>query len=126
MNDRQILIPCTVQFVDTDASGGVHNTAALRWAEIAEHQLLRQIGFQDIRRLPRVHIEVTYHQVLRDGDTFDLELAIEHVGRTSVSFSWFGRRDSVVAFNGQHTAVYVDDRGDPRALPDVLTSLEKP
>ena len=52
-----------VAWVDTDASGLIHYTAALRWFEVAEHALLRKLF--DWRSapgertfgLPRVHVE---------------------------------------------------------------------
>lgn len=118
-----IVLPCAVELADTDAAGCAHNTAAVRWAERAEHRLLRRLGFHDILRIPRVRIEVTYRHTLRDADQFDLEFAIAKIGRTSISFEWLGRRGSEVVFEGRHTAVYVDELGKPLALPDVLTHL---
>ena len=83
-----------VAWVDTDAGGRIHFTAAFRWAEAAETALLRSLGLlDDWADYPRRKVEAEYLAVLRFEDEFELELAPEHVGTTSVTYAWEVRRD---------------------------------
>ena len=62
-----------VQWVDTDASGRIHYTAALRYFEVAEHALMRQVFYDTPERafsLPRVHVEADYEAMLGYPDEF--------------------------------------------------------
>ena len=77
-----------VAWVDTDAGGRIHFTAAFRWAEAAETALLRSLGLlDDWADYPRRKVEAEYLAVLRFEDEFELELAPEHVGTTSVTYA---------------------------------------
>src|SRR5882724_10443661 len=82
-----------VNWVDTDASGLIHYTAALRYFEVAEHALMRTLfaglppasgGFS----LPRVHVEADYKAVLRYPDEFTCTARVAVVGRGSVTFAY--------------------------------------
>jgi acyl-CoA thioester hydrolase len=93
-----------VQWVDTDASGLIHYTAALRYFEVAEHQLMRKLsaggnealgaalsrGFA----LPRVHVEADYRSGLRYPDEFECTARIERIGRSSVTYGFEAHRSS--------------------------------
>ena len=81
-----------VNWVDTDASGRIHYTAALRYFEIAEHGLMRQL-FGGIAgpgnrpfSLPRVHVEADFKLALRYPDEFTCRARVAHVGASSVSY----------------------------------------
>ncbi len=105
-----------VAWIDTDAGGRIHFTAAFRWAEAAETALLRSLGLlEDWADYPRRAVEAEYLAVLRFEDEFELELAPEHVGTTSITYSWEIRHDGDVAIRGRHTVVHVDAEG--RAAP---------
>jgi YbgC/YbaW family acyl-CoA thioester hydrolase len=123
-----------VAWVDTDASGRIHHTAALRWAELVEHEHLRALGVADLTSFPRRAIRVEFSAPLRFDDEFDLTLEVEHVGRTSVRYVWRAARVEpdgglVPAFEGHTTVVLVDSDERPRALPPelraALTSAEE-
>jgi acyl-CoA thioester hydrolase len=106
-----------VALVDTDASGRTHFTAAFRWAEVAETALLRSLGLlDDWGDHPRRAVEAEYLAVLRFEDEFELELAPEHVGTSSVTYGWEVRRDGDVCVRGRHTAVHVEADGRPAPL----------
>jgi acyl-CoA thioester hydrolase len=110
-----------VAWVDTDAGGRIHFTAAFRWAEAAETALGRELGLlDDWGDLPRRAVEAEYLDVLRFEDEIDVELRPERVGSTSVTYAWEIRRDGEVCVRGRHTAVHVDADGRPSSLPDVM------
>ncbi len=110
-----------VEWSDTDASGHVHNTAPLRWAERAEHALLRGIGLGPSPTLLRRRIEVEYLLPLTAADAVDVELRVAGVGRTSVTYAWQGVTDRGPAFSGTSVVVHVVD-GRPAPLPPPLRS----
>jgi YbgC/YbaW family acyl-CoA thioester hydrolase len=113
-----------VNWVDTDASGLIHYTAALRYFEVAEHALMRKVfaaGAPVARDflLPRVHVEADYKAALRYPDEFDCAARVAAVGRTSVTFAYEVRRlDGVLALVGRIVAVAVGLDGRPMPLPD--------
>ncbi len=110
-----------VAWVDTDAGGRIHFTAAFRWAEAAETALGRSLGLlDDWGDLPRRAVEAEYLQVLRFEDEIEVELAPERVGRTSVTYGWEIRRGGAVCVRGRHTAVHVDAEGRPAPLPETM------
>ena len=107
-----------VAWVDTDAGGRIHFTAAFRWAEAAETGLGRSLGLLDEwASLPRRAVEAEYLHVLRFEDEIEVELRPERVGETSVTYAWEIRRDGEVCVRGRHTAVHVDADGRPAPLP---------
>ena len=114
-----------VAWIDTDAGGRIHFTAAFRWAEAAETALLRSLGLLDgWGDYPRRAVEAEYLAVLRFDDEFEIDLAPEHVGTSSITYGWEIRRDGEVCILGRHTAVHVDDAGRPAPLsPDVRHAL---
>jgi acyl-CoA thioester hydrolase len=116
-----------VAWIDTDAGGRIHFTAAFRWAEAAETALLRSLGLLDgWADFPRRAVEAEYLAVLRFEDEFELELGPECVGMNSITYGWEIRRgDGGVCIRGRHTAVHVDADGRPAPLsPTMRHALE--
>jgi YbgC/YbaW family acyl-CoA thioester hydrolase len=120
-----------VNWVDTDASGLIHYTAALRYFEVAEHALMRKVfDAAPVERtflLPRVRVEADYKAALRYPDEFDCAARVVAVGRSSVTFGYEVRRaDGVLAIVGRIVAVAIDASGRPMPLPtpvrDALTA----
>ena len=68
-----------VAWVDTDAGGRIHFTAAFRWAEATETSLYRRLGLlQDGRGdLPRRHVEAEFRRAL----VFEDEIEVQHPRR---------------------------------------------
>jgi acyl-CoA thioester hydrolase len=115
-----------VAWIDTDAGGRIHFTAAFRWAEAAETGLMRSLGLlDDWADYPRRAVEAQYLAVLRFEDEFEVELAPEKVGTSSITYGWEIRRpDGEVCIRGRHTAVNVDADGRPAPLtPKVRSAL---
>lgn len=106
-----------VQWVDTDASGRIHYTAAFRWAEATEAALFRRLGvLRDYGLYPRRHVEAQFMRMLVFGDEVEVELKVERVGTTSITFRWLVLSDANVAIEGTHTVVFVNRNARPEPL----------
>jgi acyl-CoA thioesterase FadM len=112
-----------VAWADTDASGWIHFTAPQRWAEECEHLVYRSLEpAVDPGRFPRRAVQVDYALPLGAGDAFTVELWVERLGRTSISYGWRVTRDGRTCVTGRHTAVQVGDDGRPASLADHLVA----
>lgn len=105
-----------VAWVDTDAGGRIHFTAAFRWAEVTETALFRRLGLPDQGSYPRRVVKAEFLSVLRFEDELEVELVPERVGTTSIGYVWEIRRHGEVCVRGSHTVVHVDDEGRPAPL----------
>lgn len=114
-----------VAWVDTDAGGRIHFTAAFRWAEAAETELMRRLGVlnEEWGDFPRRKVEAEYFRVLRFDDEIEIRLRVEKVGRTSVTYAWTIASGGEAAIKGRHTVVHVDAEGRPEPLADGLRAL---
>jgi acyl-CoA thioester hydrolase len=111
-----------VAWVDTDAGGRIHFTAAFRWAEAAETELMRRLGLPRDRwgGFPRRKVEAEYLKVLRFDDEIEIRLRVENVGRTSVTYAWTIANGGEAHIRGRHTVVHVDAEGEPEPIDDTL------
>jgi len=111
-----------VQWLDTDAGGRIHFTAAFRWVEAAELALYRRIGMprELVGNLPRRHVEATYHRTLVFDDEVEMTLRVDRVGTTSITYAWSGARAGELAIEGRYTIVLVDSDGVPIPVSDEL------
>lgn len=110
-----------VAWVDTDAGGRIHFTAAFRYAEAAETALVRKLGLlEGWSDFPRRHVEAEYLRVLRFDDEVEVSIEPERVGRTSVTWRWEIARVGEVCTRGRHTVVHVDRDGAAAPLPAEL------
>lgn len=117
----------TVAWSDTDASGRYHFTAPLRWAENAEHALYRTADPGTlVGGFPRRAVSVAYSRPLQAGDSYTVELSVEKLGRTSISYAWRVLGPGGPCAEGTHTVVHVDETGRPAPVPGLLrAALEK-
>lgn len=93
----QTTIQVRVSMMDTDSSGRIHFTAMLRYMDMAEHELMRSLGFPYATTLqncafPRVHVSCDLRGAMRYDDQLGIVACVEHVGRSS----W------TVAFHASH------------------------
>jgi YbgC/YbaW family acyl-CoA thioester hydrolase len=111
-----------VQWIDTDAGGRIHFTAAFRWAEATETMLYKLAGLpnEELQRFPRRRVEAEYRRVLVYDDEIELRLRVEKIGTTSLTFGWEAIHDGEVAIEGRHTVVHVDESGRPSPLDERL------
>ena len=54
--------------------------------------------------------------MLRFEDELEIEIAVEAVGTSSVTYGWEIRRDGDACIRGRHTVVHVDADGRPAPL----------
>lgn len=107
-----------VNWVDTDASGLIHYTAALRYFEVPEHALMRELLAERAFLLPRVHVEADYEAPLRYPDEFDCTARVVGVGRSSIRWEYqIVRADGVLAIRGRIVAVAVGEDGQKMEIP---------
>ena len=110
-----------VLWIDTDAGGRIHFTAAFRWAEAAEMGLYRELGLiEHVPQLPRRHVEAEYHRVLVFNDEIDVTLSVAKVGTTSITYEWQIAHEGELAIAGRHTVVHVDEDGQASPIDDSL------
>ncbi|PWU23673.1 MAG: 4-hydroxybenzoyl-CoA thioesterase [Candidatus Rokuibacteriota bacterium] len=113
-----------VAWVDTDAGGRIHFTAAFRWAEQAETGLMRSLGLLERwGSYPRRRVEAEYHKVLRFEDEIETTIRVERVGRTSITYVWAITKDAEAYVEGRHTVVLVDEQGRPKELPEQMRAV---
>jgi acyl-CoA thioester hydrolase len=115
-----------VAWVDTDAGGRIHFTAAFRYAERAETSFMRELGLIDrLVDFPRRHVEAEFHRVLRFEDEVEVAIRPDRVGTTSITWAWQISRAGELCVDGRHTVVHVGSEGRPEPLPaDVRELLE--
>ena len=114
-----------VRWVDTDASGRIHYTAAFRYFETAEWELMRAAGFplSDHRKTagcPRVHVAATFSAPLYVDDQIDVKVRVEKIGNTSLTFAGEIFRAGECCVSGSITIVFVDKSDKPQPMSDAL------
>ena len=117
-----------VAWVDTDAGGRIHFTAAFRYAEAAETELMREAGLlaDEWADYPRRHVEAGYHRVLVFDDEIEVRLRVERLGTSSITYAWEITRAGDLCIDGRHTAVHVDRAGRPVPLSDSVRAALSP
>lgn len=86
--------------------------AGITYADLFEKE---RLGF------PAVHIETDFHEKVGYGETLRMSVAIEKVGRTSVTLRFEGRRssDGILAFRASTTTVCCDMNSfEPVPIPE--------
>lgn len=132
----QTTIQVRVPFPDVDSSGRIHFAAMLRYMELAEHELMRSIGFPYARQLadcafPRVHVACDFQAAVRYDDRLTTTASVAHVGRSSwsVAFVTHALHETEAGelevgeqvANGEMTIVTMDSRTErARPLPEDL------
>lgn len=108
-----------VAWVDTDAGGRIHFTAAFRWAEMAEVALRRKLGLvEGWGDYPRRRVEAEFLKVLVFEDEIEVRIRPERLGQTSITWAFEITRDGDVCVRGTLVAVHVDDEGRPAPLTE--------
>ena len=114
-----------VRWVDTDASGRIHYTAAFRYFEIAEWELMRKSGFplsdhRKISGLPRVNVSATFYVPLFVDEPIEVKVWVERVGTTSITFAGEIYRAQERCVSGTITAVFVNQDEQPQPIPEAI------
>jgi YbgC/YbaW family acyl-CoA thioester hydrolase len=108
-----------VAWVDTDAGGRIHFTAAFRWAELAETGMRRKLGLlEEWGSYPRRKVEAEFLQVLVFEDEIEVRLRPERLGETSITWAFEITRGGEVCVRGTLVVVHVDADGRPVPLTE--------
>ena len=126
-----------VEFRDTDAAGIVHFSVFFNYMEEAEHSFLRNLGLdvflldgETAISFPRVAAHCDYRTPIRFGEVVAVEVALDKIGRSSVTYRFLFRRDETLIAEGQVTAAccQLTEAGAPQAVSipdDVRAILER-
>ncbi len=114
---------CEVAFSDTDASGWVHFTKILIYAEKAEHDFLRKCDIPvfdpALGGWPRVKVSCEYRAPLRFQDRIEVMLALAKIGVTSVAWKFeIAKMDGTIAASGEMVTVKVNASGEPQPISE--------
>jgi 4-hydroxybenzoyl-CoA thioesterase len=124
-------IPLKVQLSDIDQAGIVFYPNFFRYVNIAlEEFFSREIGVdyptlvvEHRIGLPVVHLESDFKHPMRFGDRFEMEMNVESVGRSSITFGYaihISGRDAV-AVRGKKVTVCLDlDTLRKKEIPEWL------
>src|ERR687885_609494 len=101
-----------VEFGDTDMAGIVHFATFFRYMEAAEHAFLRARGLSVVMEwegepigFPRVSAACDYLSPARFQDVLDVTVAVERLGRSSITYAFeFFKGEGAVA-RGRMTTV---------------------
>ena len=107
-----------VHWMDTDAAGHWHHSAAIRWTEDAEAELHRRLGIinETFGATPRVHVEYDFGCRLFFDDEVEITLSIASVGESSLNYEVRVDRGGEMAASGRVVIVLID-RQSGRAVP---------
>ena len=114
-----------VRWVDTDASGIIHYTAAFRYFEVAEWELFRKVGIplrpsEQSFGLPRISVNATFHVPLRVDDEIAVHIHPERLGNTSITFEIKIFRGETLCISGAVSVVFTGDSGQPIPIPQSI------
>jgi acyl-CoA thioester hydrolase len=127
-------LPVRVYYEDTDAAGVVYYANYLRYLERARTEWLASIG-HPLTELERVHrivfvvrrIEVDYRLPARLWDALDVTVAIEALGRASLTVEQEVRRGDRTLASARVMLACVDrERFKPARIPLSLKASERP
>jgi len=141
----QATVRIRVPFHDVDGTGRIHFTAMLRYMEIAEHELMRTIGFSYATAFghlagPRVHVACDFRGAVRYDDLLLVTAHVERVGHRSWSVAFTARAapeeasdphgaplQGAILAEGRMTMVMMDLRtGRAVPIPDDLRRALEP
>lgn len=114
-----------VRWVDTDASGIIHYTAAFRYFEVAEWELFRKAGVslsagEQTFGLPRVAVNATFHAPLRVDEEIAVHIHLQRLGNTSITFALEIFRGETLCVSGAVSVVCTGDNGQPISIPNSI------
>ncbi|WP_411827318.1 acyl-CoA thioesterase [Luteolibacter sp. AS25] len=114
---------CEVAFADTDASGWVHFTKILTYAERAEHDFLVKSDVPVFERKgggwPRVHVTCDYKMPLKFQEKLQVIIGLKRLGSASICWAFEILKDGgKLAAVGEMIVAKVDCNGAPTRISD--------
>jgi acyl-CoA thioester hydrolase len=119
----RIVVRRVVGWHDTDASGHYQFQTVFRWLIEAEGELHARLGIaaDTFGSSPRLRVEAEYLDRLWFLDEVDFELRVEHVGRTSLRYTFEARKGAVAAARGSLAVAYLPRTASrPQPWPERL------
>lgn len=112
-----------VRWIDTDASGRIHYTAAFRYFEVAEWEFLRHVGLslrghEEEFGFPRVEVKATFHFPLYADDEIAVHIRPERIGNTSLTFVFEVLKEEICHISGKISSVFIGKDGKPIPIPE--------
>ena len=130
MASNAFTYPVRVPYRGTDASGILHFSEMPHYFELCEHAFVRELGFahDEFRPLdfPRASVTCDYFAPVFYNDVLDVELQVENLGNSSLTYQFVVRRDDTLVSEGRMTVVCVDEGGKSTPLPDRLRKAMEP
>lgn len=117
-----------LRYADTDQMGYIYFARHLVYADEAITMSLRESGL-DVGEMERQGVymavaaaEASYESPLRYGESCEVEVEVERVGTTSVTFRFKVYGDGDLKSTGKIVYVFVDREGRKVAVPPGLKS----
>ena len=127
MNDVCHRYERKVAFPDTDASGWVHFTKLLAYAEEAEHDFLCKCGIAVFTKegagWPRVSVACDFKSPLVFRDSIEVSIAISKIGESSLEWRFEISKRGELAASGTMVTVKVNGAGKPEAITSIERNL---
>ena len=119
---------CEVAFADTDASGWVHFSKALTYAERAEHDFLGRRGVDVFGRAkggwPRVKVSCEYKRPLVFQEKIAVLLTLDHIGGSSLVWKFqILKANGELAARGEMVTVKVNAAGEVSGISEAEKNL---
>lgn len=119
---------CEVAFADTDASGWVHFSKILIYAEKAEHDFLCKLGLDVFDRSkggwPRVKVTCEYKRPLVFQEKIEVLLSLDHIGGSSLVWKFeIMKGNGELAARGEMVTVKVNESGEVTGISESETKL---
>ncbi len=114
-----------VEFRDTDAAGIMHFSTYFLKMEEVEHEFLRSLGLSVVMpgdngthlSWPRVAVQCDYRGAARFEQVLEIDLGVERLGQSSVSYVLTFRIGQQTLATGKVTAVFCRFDGAERPQP---------
>jgi acyl-CoA thioester hydrolase len=121
-----VVLQRRLEWSETDAMGRWHYAVVLRFVESAETLLQHRLGIEReaFPRLPRLNVNVDFLGPLHYSEVARVELAVAHVGRSSLRYAFTVDRDGTSLARGTMTVVWFDpETGRSAPWPEHLRKL---
>ncbi len=126
-----------VEFRDTDMARIVHFSVFFTYMEEAEHDFLRSLGLGvfsehqgDTISWPRVAAECNYRSAIRFEDEIEVRVAIQRIGKSSVTWQHKIFKGEIAVADGTVTAVCCkishDGKPEPVDIPQSIVDKLSP
>lgn len=102
-----------LEWMETDAAGHQHYTAAFRWVEECESALYRKLNLPTslFGQIPRVKVQMEYKRRIFFGEEILTRLEVLRVGNSSLEFGFTAHVAEELAAFGNYVIVHSPEIG---------------